>query len=133
MKGYVENIEKLTLGNNNFREVLFTSLHSQLVVMSLEPNEEIGLETHPDNDQFIRCESGQGTCIIDEHEYDIQDGYAMVIPAGAKHNIINTSSNKQLKLYTLYSPPHHKDGTIHETKAEADESEEEFEGKTSDL
>lgn len=124
MNWYVENIEKLTLGNDNFREVLFTSLHSQLVVMSLEPNEEIGLETHPDNDQFIRCESGQGTCIIDNNEYDIQDGYAMVIPAGATHNIINTSSSNQLKLYTLYSPPHHKDGTIDKTKAEADESEE---------
>ena len=133
MKGYVENIEKLTLGNDNFREVLFTSLHSQLVVMSLEPEQEIGLETHPDNDQFIRCESGEGTCIIDEHEYSIEDGSAMVIPAWAEHNIINTSSSKQLKLYTLYSPPHHKDGTVHKTKEEADASDEEFGGRTSNL
>lgn len=133
MKWYVASIETLTLSNNFFRKVLFTSKLCQLVVMSLEPSQDIGMEIHSDNDQFIRCEKGEGKCIIDDHEYHIEDGFAIIIPAWAKHNIINTSSSDYLKLYTLYSPPHHKDGTVHKTKSEAENSEEEFDGKTSEL
>ena len=132
MKGYITNIEKLSLENENFREVLYTAKNSQLVVMSLKPNEDIGEEVHQ-LDQFIRCESGQGKAILDDVEHTISDGFVVVVPAGTKHNIINTSSEKELKLYTLYSPPNHKDGVIHVTKAdaEADESEH-FEGKTTE-
>lgn len=124
MKGYVENIEKLSLENENFRQVLYTAKNSQLVVMSLKPLEEIGAEVHK-LDQFIRCESGVGKAILDDVEHDISDGFVVVVPAGTKHNIINGSSSEPLKLYTLYSPPNHRDGVIHKTKAdaEADESE----------
>ncbi len=101
--------------------------------MNLEANQDIGMETHPKNDQFIRCEKGEGRCTIDGNEYTIESGFAIIIPAGAKHNITNTSSSDALKLYTLYSPPHHKDGTIHETKHDAEVSDEEFDGKTSEL
>ena len=132
MKGYITNIEKLSLENEDFREVLYTAKNSQLVVMSLKPNEDIGEEVHQ-LDQFIRCEAGTGKAILDDVEHEISDGFVVVVPAGTKHNIINTSSEKELKLYTLYSPPNHKDGTIHATKAdaEADESEH-FEGKTTE-
>lgn len=126
------NIEKATLENENFRKVLYTSKHSQLVLMSLKPKEEIGMETHPDNDQFFRFEKGQGKCIIDDNEYSVGDGVAVTIPAGSKHNIINTSDTNPLKMYTIYSPAHHQDGTIHKTKAEAESSKEEFEGKTTE-
>lgn len=124
MKGFVTNIEKDTLENSNFRKVLYTSQHGQVVVMSLLPNEEIGMEVHLDTDQFFRVDSGEGKVIIDGEENTISDGFAVVVPAGAQHNVINTSSEKALKLYTIYMPPHHKDGTIHTTKAEAEADEE---------
>jgi mannose-6-phosphate isomerase-like protein (cupin superfamily) len=132
MKGFAINIEKETLGNKNFRKVLYTSKHSQLVLMSLKPNEEIGMEVHPDNDQFFRFEKGRGKCIIDGNEYDLRDGVAVVVPAGAQHNIINTSNTEELKLYTIYSPAHHKDGIVRTTKEEAETNEAEFDGVTSE-
>ncbi|UPA22359.1 cupin domain-containing protein [Candidatus Peribacteria bacterium] len=132
MKGFHANIETKTLGNDHFRHVLYTAEHSQLVVMSLQPGEEIGMEVHEENDQFFRCEKGQGTCVIDDNEYEIRDGSGFIIPAGARHNLINTSATDAMKLYTIYSPPHHKDGVIHQTKKDAETSEEEFEGKTTE-
>lgn len=132
MNGFVSNIEKDTLTNNNFRKVLYSSKHSQLVLMSLAPNEEIGMEVHPDNDQFFRFEKGQGKCIIDGHEYAVGDGVAVVVPAGAQHNVINTSGAEELKLYTIYSPAHHKDGIVRATKAEAMANEAEFDGVTTE-
>jgi len=134
MKGFVKNIEKETLENSNFRKVLYTGKHSQLVLMSLKPNEEIGMEVHPDNDQFFRFEKGEGKCIIDGNEYPLSEATAVVVPAGAQHNIINTSSTAELKMYTIYSPAHHKDGIIRATKAEAEasENEEEFDGVTTE-
>ncbi len=133
MKGYVINIEKDTLENNNFRKVLYTGKHSQLVLMSLAPNEEIGMEVHPDNDQFFRFEMGQGKCIIDGNKYAVKDGDVVIVPAGAEHNIINVSDSEELKLYTIYSPPEHRDAVIHKTKedAMADETDE-FDGKASE-
>jgi len=132
VKGFVQNIEKATLANNNFRKVLYTAKHSQLVLMSLAPNEEIGMEVHPDNDQFFRFEKGQGKCIIDGNEYNITDGSAVVVPAGSQHNIINVSNSEELKLYTIYSPAHHKDGIVRATKTEAVAQEAEFDGKTTE-
>lgn len=132
MKGYTTNIEKETRENINFRKVLYTGKHSQLVLMSLKPNEEIGVETHPDNDQFFRFEKGQGKCIIDGNEYAVTGGDAIIIPSGAKHNIINISSTEDLKMYTIYSPAHHKDGIVRPTKAEAEAHSEEFDGKTTE-
>lgn len=125
MEGYVGNIEKLTLSNINFRKVLFTGQHAQLVVMSLLPNEDIGAEVHQIVDQFLRIEKGEGKVIINNEAHPIKDGDAIIIPAGAQHNVINLSSTEQLKLYTIYSPPHHKDKTIHKTKSDAikDESD----------
>lgn len=118
MNGYCVNIEDLTLKNDYFRQVLFTAPHSQLVVMALQPGEEIGEEVHEEHDQFFRIEAGQGRVTIDEAVYEVSDGFAVVVPAGAKHNVINTGT-EVLKLYTIYSPPEHKDGTVHKTKAEA--------------
>ncbi len=132
MKGYVINIEKETLENKDFRKVLYTSRHSQLVLMNLLPNEEIGMEVHPDNDQFFRFEKGQGKCIIDGNEYEVKDGTAVVVPAGAQHNIINISDTEELKMYTIYSPAHHKDGISRATKEEAESHEAEFDGVTSE-
>jgi mannose-6-phosphate isomerase-like protein (cupin superfamily) len=132
MKGYSTNIEKDTLGNNNFRKVLYTGKHSQLVLMSLAPKEEIGMEVHEENDQFFRFEKGQGKCIIDGNEYDLGDGVAIVVPAGAQHNIINTSDTEELKMYTIYSPAHHKDGISRATKEEAERNEAEFDGSTTE-
>ncbi|MBU3964529.1 cupin domain-containing protein [Patescibacteria group bacterium] len=132
MKGFNSNIEKDTLENNNFRKVLYTGKHSQLVLMSLKPKEEIGMEVHPDNDQFFRFEKGQGKCIIDGNEYEVTDGSAIVVPAGAQHNIINISDSEELNLYTIYSPAHHKDGIIRATKEEAESNEAEFDGITSE-
>jgi mannose-6-phosphate isomerase-like protein (cupin superfamily) len=132
MKGFNSNIEKDTLENENFRKVLYTGAHSQLVLMSLQPHEEIGMEVHKDNDQFFRIEKGHGMCVIDDHEYTLSDGSAIVVPKGAKHNIINTSDTLDLKLYTLYSPAHHKDGIIRKTKQEAQENEEEYDSITSE-
>lgn len=120
MKGFTGNIEYLTKSNKHFRKVLFTGPRSQLVVMNLKPGEEIGEEVHSGNDQFIRIEEGAGEAILDGKKAKIEDNWAIVIPSGMKHNIINTSK-KPLKLYTIYSPPEHKDGTIHKTKSEADE------------
>ena len=121
MKGYLVNIEEKTLENNYFREVLYTSQHNQLVVMSLLTNEDIGEEVHEIVDQFIRIEEGEGKAILNGEEHIIKAGSAIVIPAGIEHNIINTSSNIKLKLYTVYSPAHHRDKTIHKTKKEASE------------
>jgi mannose-6-phosphate isomerase-like protein (cupin superfamily) len=132
MKGFHANIEKETLENNNFRKVLYTGKHSQLVLMSLKPNEDIGMEVHTDNDQFFRFEKGQGKCIIDGHEYEVGDGVSIVVPAGAEHNVINTSSTDDLKLYTIYSPAHHKDGIVRATKDEAMANEAEFDGQTTE-
>jgi mannose-6-phosphate isomerase-like protein (cupin superfamily) len=132
MKGFVDNIEKLTLENDNFRKVLYSAKHSQLVLMALKPKEEIGMEIHPDNDQFFRFEKGQGKCIIDGNEYSVSDGTAVVVPAGAQHNVINMSTDEDLKLYTIYSPAHHRDGIVRTTKADAEANEAEFEGVTTE-
>ena len=123
MAGYKTALEKLTLDNNFFRKVLFTAPHSQLVLMSLKPNGEIGLETHPDNDQFFRFEEGVGKVIVSGEEFTVMAGDGVIVPAGEDHNVVNTSSENPLKLYTIYSPAHHPDGTIHETKEEAIEAE----------
>jgi mannose-6-phosphate isomerase-like protein (cupin superfamily) len=132
MKGFNLNIEKETLENDNFRKVLYTSKHSQLVLMSLRPNEDIGMEVHNENDQFFRFEQGQGKCVIDGNEYEVSDGVAIVVPVGSEHNIINTSDTEDLKLYTIYSPAHHENGIVRATKAEAEANEAEFNGKTSE-
>ena len=132
MKGFNTNIEKDVLENENFRQVLYTGKHSQLVLMCLRPREEIGLEIHPDNDQFFRFEKGRGKCIIDDAEYDLGDGSIVLVPAGARHNIINTSETEELKLYTIYSPAHHKDGIVRATKEEAESNEAEFDGATTE-
>ena len=132
MKGFNIGIEKATIENENFRKVLYTSKNSQLVLMSLLPKEEIGLETHSDNDQFFRFEAGVGEVHIDDEVHKIKDGDAVVVPAGAKHNIINTSSTLPLKMYTIYSPPHHKDGIVRATKQKAIDIEEEYEGVTTE-
>lgn len=120
MKGFVKNIEHETLENDNFRKVLYTSEHGQVVVMALQPKEEIGMEVHEISDQFFRFESGQGKVIIDGEEFKVSNGFAVVVPAGSAHNVINISSKKLLKLYTVYMPPHHRDGVIHKTKAEGE-------------
>ena len=131
MKGYVINIEKASLENEYFRKVLYTAKNSQLVIMSLKPGEDIGEEVHQ-LDQFIRCESGQGKAILDDIPHAITDGFAVIVPAGAKHNIINTSPEKPLRPYTLYSPPNHRDGVVHQTKEQAEAGEEHFDGKTTE-
>src|SRR3989344_2240849 len=118
-KGFKGNIEKLTVENTDFRKVLYTAEHSQLVLMSLLPKEEIGLEVHPDNDQFFRFEKGQGQVTIDTTVYDVSDGDAVIVPRGAEHNVVNTSETEPLKLYTIYSPAHHADGIVRHTKEEA--------------
>jgi len=132
MKGFNANIEKETLENNNFRKVLYTGKHSQLVLMSLKPQEEIGMEVHADNDQFFRFEKGEGKCIIDGNEYALTDGSVIVVPAGAEHNIINVSETEDLKLYTIYSPAHHKDGIVRAIKEDAAAQEAEFDGQTTE-
>ena len=123
MTGYVGNIEEATLNNSNFRQVVFTGPHSQLVLMSLNPNEDIGMEVHPTVDQFFRVESGEGKVVMNGEETNVSAGFAIVVPAGTQHNIINTSAEKQLKVYTIYTPPQHKDGVVHKTKAEAEADE----------
>ncbi|MHB8904044.1 MAG: cupin domain-containing protein [Patescibacteria group bacterium] len=132
MKGFNINIEQATLENNNFRKVLYTAKHCQLVLMSLLPNEEIGMEVHEDNDQFFRFEKGQGKCLIDGNEYIVGDGSVIIVPAGAQHNVINTSATESLKLYTIYSPAHHQDGIVRSTKQEAEQNEAEFDGVTTE-
>lgn len=131
MRGFVGNIEELALQNPHFRRVLYTAQHSQLVVMSIPPHGEIGEEVH-ELDQFIRCEAGEGRAIIDGVSHDVRDGFAIIVPAGARHNIVNTSATADLKLYTVYAPPNHRDGVVHETKAQADADDEEFDGITSE-
>lgn len=129
MKGYVQNIEKLTVENDNYRKVLYTGKHMQLVLMTLQPGEEIGLEQHEGHDQFFRIEEGQGRVTIDDNTYDIQDDDAIIVPAGAWHNVINTGTSP-LRLYTLYAPPEHREGVLHPTKA--DDREEHFDGTTTE-
>ncbi len=131
-KGYHANIESLTKENNNFRQVLYTAEHMQLVLMSLQPNEEIGMEVHPDNDQFFRFESGEGKVIVNGNEYEVVDGDTIIVPCGSQHNVINTSDSDSLKMYTIYSPAHHKDGIVRETKKDAETNEEEFDGTTTE-
>jgi len=124
MTGYVGPIEKATLNNSYFRKVLFTGTHCQLVVMCLQPGEEIGNEVHPAVDQFFRIEQGEARFVFnDTEEHLVHDGGAVVVPAGTYHNVINTSSTHHLRLYTIYSPPNHPDGTVHKTKAEAEAAE----------
>lgn len=132
MHGYHGNIEDLTSANSYFRQVLHTSKNFQLVVMALKPGEDIGFEVHDGNDQFFRFESGKGKAIIDDTEYELVEGDAVIVPQGAKHNIINTSDTDYLKFYTIYGPPHHMDKTVHKTKEEAENSKEEFDGVTSE-
>ncbi len=132
MRGFTTNIETDTRTNSSFRKVVYTGKHSQLVLMSLAVGEEIGMEVHPDNDQFFRFEMGQGKCIIDGNEYVVGDGDVIVVPAGAKHNIVNISKTEELKLYTIYSPAHHKDGIVRQTRAEAMANEAEFDGVTTE-
>ncbi len=119
MAGFVTDIESATRQNDNFRKVIFTAPHSQLVLMALQPGEDIGMEVHPNVDQFFRIETGQGKVVIDGQESPIKDGSAIVVPAGSMHNVVNTG-NEPLKLYTIYSPPNHPHGTIHRTKKEAE-------------
>jgi len=132
MHGFITDIEQETVANTAFRKVLYTGRHSQLVLMSLKPGEDIDLEIHNDNDQFFRFEQGEGICFIDSHEHKVKDGSAVVIPAGAEHNILNTSKTEDLKMYTIYSPPHHQDGILRQTKAEAVENEADFDGVTTE-
>lgn len=129
MKGFVQNIEKLTIENDNYRKVLYTGKHLQLVLMTLQPGDEIGREVHEGHDQFFRVEEGQGRISIDDNHYDVKDDDAMIVPAGAWHNVVNTGS-APLRLYTLYGPPEHRDGVLHPTKA--DEKEEHFDGTTTE-
>ena len=132
MKGFNANIEKDTIENNNFRKVLYTGKHCQLVLMSLKPKEEIGMEVHIENDQFFRFEKGEGKVLIDGNEYVVRDGSAIIVPSGAEHNVINTSETEDLKLYTIYSPAHHKDGVVRATKEEAEANDLEFDGVTTE-
>ncbi len=132
MKGFKSNIEKDSLKNENFRKVKYTSKHMQVVLMSLKPGEDIGEEIHPGTDQFFRIEGGKGKCIINGNEYVLENGDAIVIPAGSKHNVINTDTGKELKMYTIYTPPQHKDGLINATKKEAEKNDVKFDGKTTE-
>jgi mannose-6-phosphate isomerase-like protein (cupin superfamily) len=131
MKGYIINLEEVALSNTDFRRVLYTAQNSQLVLMSLKPKEDIGEEIHH-LDQFVRIEKGQGVAILNDIEHNISDGFGVVVPAGTKHNFINTSSDTDLKLYTLYSPPEHRDAVVRATKKEAMASEEHFDGQTTE-
>jgi mannose-6-phosphate isomerase-like protein (cupin superfamily) len=133
VKGYHDDIEKQTTGNSDFRRVLYTGGHLQLVLMTLKPGEEIGSEVHEDRDQFFRFEEGSGKVDIDENSYDVEDGSGVIVPAGARHNVRNTGS-EPLKLYTLYGPPEHKDGIVQSTKAEAEarHHDEEWDGGTTE-
>ena len=125
MKGFVDDIEDLTESNRDFRRVLYTGKHLQLVLMTLQPGEEIGEEVHDTHDQFFRFEKGKGQVVIDGEKHKIKADYGVIVPAGARHNVVNTG-DKPLKLYTLYAPPEHRDGVVHATKAEAEE--EHFDG-----
>lgn len=131
-KGYFGHIEELTKDNVDFRHVLYTGKHMQLVLMALLPGEDIGSEIHEENDQFFRFDAGYGKVVIGETEYEVEDGDAIVVPAGTEHNVINTSDSESLKFYTIYAPAHHKDGTVRTTKTEAMEDEEDFDGTTTE-
>lgn len=131
MKGFVQDIEKLTVENTKFRQVLYTGKHLQLVLMALKPGEEIGAEVHEEHDQFFRVESGEGQVFIDDNTYSIKDDDAIIVPAGARHNVVNTGT-QPLKFYTLYGPPEHRYDVIHTNKAQADASDEHFDGKTNE-
>lgn len=131
MKGYFDNIEDETKGNQNFRKVLYTGKFSQLVAMSLSPGEEIGAEVHEDHDQFFRFEAGSGEVMIDDNIYEVGPDDAVVVPAGSNHNVTNTGI-VDMKLYTIYSPPEHREGVVHATKAEAEADDEHFDGKTTE-
>src|SRR5690606_2831088 len=131
MKGFVADIEDLSEEYDDFRRVLYTGKNLQLVLMSIEPGGEIGEEVHDDGDQFFRVEEGKGEVVIDGHRSKIEGDFGIVVPAGARHNVINTG-DKPLRLYTIYAPPEHRDGTVHRTKADADASDEHFDGKTSE-
>lgn len=132
MKGFITEIEQETLENDNFRKVLYTAKHCQLVVMSIPAEGEIGEEVHEDGDQFIRIEEGEGTAVLNGVETPLTDGTVVIVPAGVRHNIINTSKSDALKLYTLYAPPHHKDKTVHASKEDAEADEEHFDGVTTE-
>lgn len=132
MKGFCTDAARDTLDNTDYRRVLYTGQYSQLVLMALVPGEEIGQETHQDNDQFFQFESGQGQVVIDGKAYEVGTGSAVIVPAGATHNVINTSSDEPLKLYTVYSPPNHKDGLVRPTKQEADANPAAFDGQTTE-
>jgi len=132
MKGFVTNLEQTTLDNNNFRQVLYTAKFSQLVLMKLLVGEDIGEEVHT-LDQFLRIESGHGKAVLNGVDYNLEDGSCVVVPAGVKHNIINTSTTEPLKLYTVYSPPEHQDGIVRATKRAALDSEEHFDGTTTEV
>jgi mannose-6-phosphate isomerase-like protein (cupin superfamily) len=129
MKGYVQDIEAIAIANQDFRQVLYTAQHCQLVVMALKPHEDIGAEVHK-LDQFFRVEQGCGVAVLDGVRTPIQAGYAVVVPAGTRHNIVNTGT-EALKLYTIYAPPNHRDGVVHHTRADADADTEHFDGRTS--
>ena len=133
MRGYHDDIEQVTTGNSDFRRVLYTGGHLQLVLMTLQPGEEIGSEVHDDRDQFFRFEQGSGMVDIDDNSYDVRDGSGVIVPAGARHNVPNTG-NEPVKLYTLYGPPEHKDGVVQSTKADAEarHHDEEWDGKTTE-
>jgi mannose-6-phosphate isomerase-like protein (cupin superfamily) len=132
MKGYVKDIGQATKENSNFRQVIYTAKHCQLVLMSLKPGEDIGEEVHDTVDQFFRFEQGEGKVVLDGVEHKIKAEYAVLVPAGTKHNVINTSDTTPLKLYTIYSPPNHRDGVVHATKEQAEKDDEHFDGKTTE-
>jgi mannose-6-phosphate isomerase-like protein (cupin superfamily) len=131
-KGFAANLEEETRKNTDFRRVLYTGKHCQFVLMSLQPMEDIGMETHDDVDQFFRFEEGQGTVVIDGVEHAVKDGSGVIVPSGAKHNVTNTSKTDDLKLYTIYSPPNHRDKVVRKTKADALARDEHFDGKTTE-
>jgi len=132
MKGYATALEKETKKNSDFRRVLYTGKNSQLVLMDIRPGEEIGAEVHKDRDQFFRFEEGEGKVVIDGVEHRVKNGDGIIVPAGARHNVINTSKSAELKLYTIYSPPEHQEGTVRHTKADAMAKKEHFDGKTTE-
>ena len=131
-KGFITDIETATTENTDFRRVLYTGKYTQLVLMNLPPGEEIGMEVHDDVDQFFRFEEGEGKVVIDGVETAVKDGSGVIVPSGAMHNVVNTSKPANLKLYTIYGPPEHLDGTVHRTRKEALENEEHFDGKTTE-
>lgn len=130
-KGFHQNIEKETKDNSDFRRVLYTGAHMQLVLMSLAPGQEIGVEVHEENDQFFRFEAGQGAVVVNETRYEVADGDTVIVPAGTQHNVVNTGET-DLKLYTIYAPPHHKDGIVRATREDAILNEADFDGMTTE-